>query len=169
MWRRFFHRQTTDADLEEELEAHLAIETKRLMESGQLRAQAEREARRQLGSQALVMELTREAWGWSGLARAWQDIRYAARVLRREPAFTGAAVGFRHLPIGRDPALPLQPMQRRIERAVLDLQRVLGPDADRLSNAVAMLGAPLEHLKDEQVEGALHEFDAVAHIGRTPL
>jgi putative ABC transport system permease protein len=92
MWRRFFHRPATDADLEEELEAHLAIETKRLMDAGQPREQAQVEARRQLGSQALVMELTREAWGWASLARFWQDVRYAARVLRREPAFAAAAV-----------------------------------------------------------------------------
>ncbi|MGA2146973.1 MAG: permease prefix domain 1-containing protein [Bryobacteraceae bacterium] len=84
MWRRFFHRPATDADLEEELEAHLAIETKRLMDAGQPRQQAETQARRQLGSQALAMELTRESWGSASLARFWQDVRYAARVLRRE-------------------------------------------------------------------------------------
>ncbi len=92
MWRRFFHRHATEADLREELQAHLALEASQLMDRGQPRDLAEAQARRQLGSQALIMELTREAWGWASLARFWQDIRYAARVLLGNPAFTIAAV-----------------------------------------------------------------------------
>src|SRR5690242_8876981 len=44
---------------------------------------------------------------------------------RREPVILGAPVGLRLPPFGGEPSLLFQPVQRGIERAVLDLQRII--------------------------------------------
>ncbi len=49
---------------------------------------AERNVRRELGSEALIKETTREMWGWGALDRWRQDLHYSARVLGKGPGFT---------------------------------------------------------------------------------
>ncbi len=52
-------------------------------------------------------------------------------------------------------------MQGRIERPVFHLQRFLRRIADRQTDAMAVLRAPLQRAQDHHVERALQQLDAV--------
>lgn len=94
-WRikaKSFLNKNLQQDLEDELSAHLAMKAEELESSGLSPKDAEREARRRFGNVTRIQEDTREVHVFQGLESTLQDLRYALRRLRQEPAFTLAAV-----------------------------------------------------------------------------
>ena len=93
VWQRLFRSEDSKADLDAEIEAHIAMAAADRCERGSDAASARAEAGREFGNVALVKEVTREAWGWVALERVQQDIRYAFRQLRRSPGFAASVIG----------------------------------------------------------------------------
>lgn len=87
-----FRRRMRESELDEELRFHLEQETADLQAEGLSPDEARWAARRDLGNLTLIQEDTRATWGWPAVESFWQDFRYAARGLRRTPAFTATAV-----------------------------------------------------------------------------
>jgi putative ABC transport system permease protein len=94
-----------DAELNEELAAHLRMAAQDRMARGESRDAAEAAARRELGNLTHIKEVTREVTGRLWIERLVQDVRYGLRALRRTPAFTVVAVLTLTLAIGANSAV----------------------------------------------------------------
>ena len=86
----FFRRDRLAADLEEEMKLHLDLRARKL--AGQGVPDAPFAARRQFGNSAALHEDSAGFWGWPSWERLAQDLRLAARGLRKTPSFTAVAV-----------------------------------------------------------------------------
>jgi hypothetical protein len=78
-------------DVEEELEAHLAIEAQLLQDQDLSTEEASGVLDVRSGNRTLISERTRETWCWRWLDQLAQDLSYATRTLRQSPVFTLAA------------------------------------------------------------------------------
>src|SRR5947207_1285556 len=136
--RALFQKRKLDAEMDDEMSSHIAMQTQENIEAGMKAEEARYAALRQFGWVESIKETCREQRGVSWIEHLIQDIRYGLRMLRKNPESSLLAVLILALGIGGTAAVfsivdkaILNPIPGKAEDKLIALQEVevprLGP------------------------------------------
>jgi putative ABC transport system permease protein len=93
MWlKQLFSRRRLYGDLSEEIQEHLEEKIEELVAGGMSREEATYAARREFGNVRLTEEDSRAVWRWAAIEDFFMDVRFGARMLRKNPGFAAVAI-----------------------------------------------------------------------------
>jgi putative ABC transport system permease protein len=98
--RAVFRKRQLDHEMDEEMRAHIEMQTQENLEAGMAPDEARHAALRQFGWAESIKETCRDQRGVSWLESFIQDARYAVRMLWKNPGFTAAVVATMALAVG---------------------------------------------------------------------
>ncbi|MGB8660218.1 MAG: ABC transporter permease [Candidatus Acidiferrum sp.] len=86
--KQLFSRRRLYTDLSAEMRQHLEEKIDEFVAAGLPRKEASAAARREFGNLSLIENDSREVWQWPSIESFFADVRYALRVMRKNPGFS---------------------------------------------------------------------------------